>query len=328
MRSTTSARWRPRWLTAPASVASWPPRSPARGRPSCPAGWPRCRARRLLVPARGPAGRRRGSRSGRPRGRRARRAAGRRPSRSRAGGRRRSGRRRRGTVSSTITTRRSRSGCQVRTTTVAVAGAGPPVDGADVVAADVFAQRVELGAGPRMRTAERPSSSRSRASRAGQVPARVEGRQRPEVPGTSSVAWRAASPSGPRVRRVTPVRAGHRARRAQSGEHEWSRRRQPAGSGAGCRWRPPWAARRRGPAPGPIGVPGLTIVRRELASSPSRTVPTSGGAIASVVGDGRERPVDGRRAARPAAARPTPCPCRGAAAPPPCRAPAAAGRDR
>ena len=49
-------------------------------------------------------------------------------------------------VSSTMTTRRSRSGRHVRTTTSAAPGGGAPVDGSDVVADDVLAQRVEFGA--------------------------------------------------------------------------------------------------------------------------------------------------------------------------------------
>ena len=49
-------------------------------------------------------------------------------------------------VSSTITTRRSRSGPPGAHHHVGAPGGGPPVDGADVVADDVLAQRIELGA--------------------------------------------------------------------------------------------------------------------------------------------------------------------------------------
>ncbi len=66
-------------------------------------------------------------------------------------------------VSSTQTTRRSRSGRQVRTTTSDRAGGGAPVDRADVVADHVLAQRVELGALAAARGSP-PSRRRSRSS--------------------------------------------------------------------------------------------------------------------------------------------------------------------
>ena len=63
---------------------------------------------------------------------------------------------------------------------VAVAGAGPPVDGADVVAADVLAQRVELGALP-AHPDRRPAVELAQPGQpAGQVLAGLERRQRPD----------------------------------------------------------------------------------------------------------------------------------------------------
>ena len=100
-------------------------------------------------------------------------------------------------VSSTSTTRRSRSGCQVRTTTLRGARAGPPVDRPDVVAADVLAQRVELR--PRPAHPDRgPAVELAQPGQpAGQVLAGLERRQRPHHAGDVERALAGGQPERP-----------------------------------------------------------------------------------------------------------------------------------
>ena len=135
---------------------------------------------------------------------------------------------------------------------VAAPRGGPPVDRAHVVAVDVLAQRVELGALPAHAHAARPSSSRSRASRLGQVLARGERRQHPQPPRhrrptAAGRPGRAARASG----RSPGRRAGRRAGSARSVvvEPRAARRRARCSVCAASSGARPTAARRRAPRP-------------------------------------------------------------------------------
>ena len=108
-------------------------------------------------------------------------------------------------MSSTSTTRRSRSGCQVRTTTVRLRALARQSTLRTSSPLDVLPQRVELGAlaahphrGPAVELAQ-PGEP------AGQVLAcDGNGRQHPQrARAPRSLPWRPARPSGPRVRTVT-----------------------------------------------------------------------------------------------------------------------------
>ena len=116
----------------------------------------------------------------------------------------------------------------------AVARARPPVDRADVVAADVLAQRVELRPlpahphrGPAVELAQ-PGQP------AGQVLAGLERRQRPHhaLDRSGSAAGRRAR-AGPRSRTVTPTARRSPRRRGSSGVR--STARSPGPSASGCR---------------------------------------------------------------------------------------------
>ena len=131
-------------------------------------------------------------------------------------------------------TRRSRSGRQVRTTTSAGAGGGPPVDRADVVALDVVAQRVELGALPAHPHRRAAVELAQPGQPAGQVPARRgTGGSTRTAPGTAVRRLAARQPQradrahGDAVGR--PVAAAGRAQRVGRGA---ARRR---GRRSGCR---------------------------------------------------------------------------------------------
>ena len=108
-------------------------------------------------------------------------------------------------VSSTRTTRRSRSGCQVRTTTERLRALAR--QSMERTSSPVTYSRSESNSVPcpRTRTAARPSRSRSRARRLGRCLRDSKGGSERMVPGTSRVCWRAARPSGPTVRTVTPT---------------------------------------------------------------------------------------------------------------------------
>ena len=126
---------------------------------------------------------------------------------------------------------------------VAVAGAGPPVDRADVVAADVLAQRVELGAlaahpdrGPAVELAEpgQPAGQvlaglerRQRADRAGDVERLLPGAQaeRPAQPGGHADGAQVAA--APRLQRRSAAAPGRPATRA-------IRCRLPVAPAVGC----------------------------------------------------------------------------------------------
>ena len=137
-------------------------------------------------------------------------------------------------MSSTISTRRSRSGRHVRTTTSDAPGRRAPVDRADVVADHVLAQRVELG--PRAADLDRrpPVQLPQPGEAARQVPARGELGQHAQPPGTWS-----ARPGGPRAAagRTCGSSRGPRARRRAGSAPGRSgpARRRPGGTSTWCR---------------------------------------------------------------------------------------------
>ena len=196
VRSTTSARWRPRWLTAPARSAQLA--SAMTGSRSAivscsvaamsraPAA--RTRARTCRSPAR---------KSIRSPARAASAASSRAASIAESS---------RGTspmraaetreVSSTMTTRRSRSGCQVRTTTLRLRALAR--QSMERTSSPRTYSRSESNSvpAPRIRTADRPSSSRSRASRDGRCLRDSNGGSERTVPGTSRVRLARGQPEG------------------------------------------------------------------------------------------------------------------------------------
>ena len=258
-------------------------------RPSRPAGRPtRVAPVAALDPAPHRRGRRRRSRPGRRRARPARPAAARRPSPSRGAGCRRPGRPRcarcRARAPPGGPARAARCGPRRP-----AAGAGPPVDAADVVAADVLAQRVELRALAAHPHRRPPVELAQPGQPAGQVLAGVERRQhahRARAP--ASVPCRAASPSGPRRAHRdpvgTPVAAAGRARRSWSSTSV--RRRRRGRAGAGCRSRRPTAATRRAAARG---------ARRRRCCAPRAS---SRSARPARTGPAARRTTDERRARR------------------------------
>ena len=200
-------------------------------------------------------------------------------------------------MSSTSTTRRSRSGCQVRTTTLRLRALAR--QSIERTSSPRTYSRSESNSvpWPRTRTAARPSSSRSRASRLRQVLARLERRQRPDRPGTSSVAWRAASPSGPRSRTVTPTarrsprRRGRRACAARTRSPRGEVDPVPVAGGAGGGL-PGVAHQRRGPGAAPVLVDQQRRLGRRARAGPCR----SAGGSRQRARRRREQQVDGRPA--------------------------------
>ena len=166
-------------------------------------------------------------------GRRARRAAARRPSRSRGAGRPRPGRPRSARCRAPARTRRSRSGCQVRTTTSRLRALAR--QSIERTSSPRTYSRSESNSvpWPRTRTAARPSSSRSRASRLGQVLAGLERRQRPHRARDVERRCRAARPSGPTRAHGDAERRAGRPRRVGSGVR--SRTRSPGAGRIRCR---------------------------------------------------------------------------------------------
>ena len=139
-------------------------------------------------------------------------------------------------VSSTSTTRRSRSGCQVRTTTLRLRAVAR--QSIERTSSPRTYSRSESNSvpWPRTRTADRPSRSRSRASREGRCLRDSNGGTRPDR-ARRRRAWPAAPPAraGPRVRSGDARRAQVAA--APGPQRRWSRacgRRGRAGAGAGC----------------------------------------------------------------------------------------------
>ena len=231
-------------------------------------------------------------------------------------------------VSRTITTRRSRSGCQVRTTTLVVRALAR--QSIDRTSSPRTYSRSESNSvpGPRTRIAARPSSSRSLASRLGRCLRESNGGSDRTTPGTSSVRWRAASPSGPRARTVTPSAgrspAAPRAQgRGEDGAVAAGEVDPVPVAGRAGRRLPRVAHERADPALAGVGDP----------QHGGRGVAEPDGAD-RVPGEGqrrrlrREEQVDRPRAPPPRAA--TARPSRRSAGPRPAAAPggAAAGRDR
>ena len=120
--------------------------------------------------------------------------------------------------SSTISTCRSRSGRQVRTTTV-VDRAVPRQSMERTSSPGTYSRRLSNSVPwPRCRMVARPSSSRSRASRLGRCLRAENGGSARTVHGASCSTWRPATPSGPSARittgpaRRSPRRVGRRVR--------------------------------------------------------------------------------------------------------------------
>ena len=215
-------------------------------------------------------------------------------------------------VSITMTTRRSRSGRQVRTMTLA-----PPADGSCRRA--VARQSIERTSSPRTYsrrvsnsvpwprsiTLVRPSSSRSRASRDGRCLRDGERRQHPD-------AARRAERRLPRPEAQRPPRADgdlrdRGARRGGTGVQR--RRRRGAARPAGWRTRVrerrsrPTAPRRRGPCRGACAAPVFVIEQLGRAPPPEPDARREARAPAARAAARRRAAGRPRRAARTAAPR-------------------------
>ena len=124
---------------------------------------------------------------------------------------------------------------------------------------------------PRVRTAERPSSCRSWASREGRCRRELNGGRARTCPATSNERCRPAMPSGPRRRTVTrsarrsPLRVGSRGVR--------SARRSPAGTRSRCRLpvAPAEGCQASRSQPLKVREPVLVASRVVLLGSPRRT---------------------------------------------------------
>ena len=160
-------------------------------------------------------------------------------------------------------------GRQVRTTTSLAAGGGPPVDGADVVAVDVLAQRVELGAlaadqrrGAAVELAQ-PGQLR------GQVLARGERRQHAHGPGHRVRALAGGEPQRPERADGDAVGAARSPRRVGRSRvvdpAAFARRAGRAAMPRGARRRRT-AARRHGHGRAAGGRPGFVTSRSTAAS--------------------------------------------------------------
>ena len=198
-------------------------------------------------------------------------------------------------VSRTSTRRRSRSGCQVRTTTDrlrALARQSTLRTSSPLTYSRSESNSVPC---PRTRTAARPSSSRSRASRLGRC--RIDGNagSTRRVPGTSIAPCRPARPSGPRVRTVTrsvcrsPRRIGRRpvVTSVLADGARWSRCRLSLAPADGCQASrtTPRTARR------PVFVSSSVVE----PASPCRVRPTGRRTTCSAERAGASQHVDGRR---------------------------------
>jgi hypothetical protein len=170
-----------------------------------------------------------------------------------------------------MTMRRCCSGCQVRTTTMLPSRGGPPVDRAHVVALDVVAEGVELGAlaaGPHRRAAvELPQLGEP----ARQVLARAERRQGPDRAGHDEDTL----PGGQPQRAVHPQRHPVGQPVAAPGRRQRRRDTRPLPGPkvdrvTGSRTLPPMAARRPAARPRTRRDPALATVRMDSAVSPSR----------------------------------------------------------
>jgi hypothetical protein len=200
-------------------------------------------------------------------------------------------------VSRTRTTRRSRSGCQVRTTTVRLRALAR--QSIDRTSSPRTYSRSESNSvpWPRTRTAARPSSSRSRANRLGRCLRESNGGSERTVPSTSTVRCRPASPSGPPRRIVTPRARRSPRRRGSRGDR--STVRSPAARRIRCRFS-------LTPAVGCQASRSTPRIRRrevlvtwsvETAGDPSRTAPIASRRTSTTPGRGassRSTPVTTR----------------------------------
>ena len=152
-----------------------------------------------------PRGRRRPARPGRRAREPARRAAGRRPWPSPAGARRRPGPPRCAPCRAPARTRRSRSGCQVRTTTDRLRALARQSTLRTSSPATYSRSESNSVPWPRTRTAARPSSSRSLASRLGRCLHRRERRQHPQHPRHLDPALPTREPERPQGTHGDPV---------------------------------------------------------------------------------------------------------------------------
>ena len=174
-------------------------------------------------------------------------------------------------MSRTSTTLRSRSGCQVRTTTLRLRAVAR--QSIERTSSPRTYSRNESNSVPcpRTRTAERPSRSRRRASRDGRCLRDSNGGSERTTPGTATVRCRDARPSGPRARTVTPWACRSPRRTGCSGV--CSSTRSPGVSRSGNRL--PWApavgcqASRRMPVNRrPVGLATTSV---DEVGSPIRT---------------------------------------------------------
>ena len=237
--STTRARWRtPREHRGDDRRASRSPRaSGSSGAIASTSAGSRSGPVAPVTAARGPGGRRRAGRPGRRPGRRARRAAARRPSRRPGGARRRPGRRRCAPVSRTSSTRRSRSGRQVRTITSAARAVAR--QSIERTSSPATYSRSESNSVPCPRTCTRACGRRARAAApAARAGAGATGTPAAPAPPRHRVRALPARPAraGPSARTVDPVGAPvPAARRAAAScvtRRPLARRRPRAGAGA------------------------------------------------------------------------------------------------
>ena len=136
-------------------------------------------------------------------------------------------------ASMTRSTRRSRSGRHVRTTTVCRRAVAR--QSMDRTSSPSTYSRSESNSVPcpRSWTDDRPSISRSRASRLGRWRRDRNGGSTRSRPGRSMLRWRAPTPSGPRLRTASPGLS--RSPRRVGTRSVVTRRRSPAGTTSRCR---------------------------------------------------------------------------------------------
>ena len=177
-------------------------------------------------------------------------------------------------MSSTSTTRRSRSGCQVRTTTLLVrADARQSMERTSSPRTYSRSESNSVPC-PRTRTAERPSSSRSRASREGRCLRDSNGGSDRTAPGTSIRALLRRQPERPaRAHRepdgaqvAAPPRLQRRTKGARSPGESRTRCRLPEAPAEGCQASRSSARTRRREV--------LVATTRVSVGCPSRTEPT------------------------------------------------------
>ena len=229
-------------------------------------------------------------------------------------------------MSRTSTTRRSRSGCQVRTTTLRLRAVAR--QSIERTSSPRTYSRNESNSVPcpRTRTAERPSRSRRRASRDGRCLRDSNGGSERTTPGTATVrcrdgqAERPAGAHGDAVGAQVAAAYGLQRRAQQHPVTGGQPEREPVAVRAGGRL--PGVAEHAGE---PCAAEGLATTSVDEVGSPSRTGAVGRRAISS---SGRLRARAARRprpAARRPAARATSCRRTGAAPPAPGRAARSSG---